>query len=96
MADEIKVAYQSLDEAATALRTLMERLDSHEMYAAKLLRSEGQTRASLGELTDEYNRLKTSLGRLIDGTRTALAETSAAFADADERAAAGLWQAAAG
>ena len=41
-------------------------------------------------MTDELNLMKTTLGRLIEGTRIALREASGAFAAADADAAARL------
>jgi uncharacterized protein YukE len=92
MADQIKITYSSLDEAADALGHLMEKLDAHMMYTEVFSESQGQTRVAVGELSDEMNYLKSTIGRLIDGTRIAFRETSAAFAEADARVAQSIAQ----
>jgi uncharacterized protein YukE len=92
MADQIKITYNSLDEAVEALRRLMARLNDHTMYTGALSKSQGQTLVAVGELSDEMNQLKSTLGRLIDGTMIAFRETSAAFAEADARIAQSIGQ----
>jgi methyl-accepting chemotaxis protein len=90
MSGEIRVSYQSIDEATEKLIALFYELDAHRLYTDLLAESQGYTRNEAGLLADEFNTLKTTLGQLIDGTRLALRATSETFAAADANAAAKL------
>jgi hypothetical protein len=90
MSAQIQVSYQSIDEAIERLIQLFYELDVHQLYTSLFFESRGYTSEEAGLLTDEFNFMKTTLGRLIEGTRMALREASKTFAAADADAAARL------
>jgi len=92
MSTQTRITFDSLAQAAEALQRLMMKLDSHQMYTDIFYRSEGACRDSIGMLMDEMDVLKTDLGRIIDGTRSALVETSSRFAEADAEAQRRIWK----
>jgi hypothetical protein len=86
MAGQIKIPPTTMDEAALRLARLFEELDSHKMYDSLMTGSSGAMRDKVGLLTDELYRMRTSMCRLIDGTRIALSDASAKFRAADAKA----------
>jgi len=86
MNDQINIQYKSLEDAAEALQRLKIKLDAHKMYTDQFHNSQGKTRQAIGDLTDEFNQMKTTVGCLIDGTRIAFIETSVQFWAVDMQA----------
>jgi len=87
MGGQIKIVFWSIEEAAIRLVALFNKLDSHQMYTDPLAESSGYTREQIGLLTDEFNAMKTTIGKLIDGTRSTLRDVSDRFSAADTVAA---------
>jgi hypothetical protein len=76
------------DDAAQKLDQLFSDLDACQMYRTMFVDSVSDTRDQLGQIEDQYNVLKTDLGKLFDGSRQALRKASQSYAAADKIAAA--------
>ncbi|MDR3136846.1 MAG: hypothetical protein LBU07_05505 [Coriobacteriales bacterium] len=86
MSEAIQIRYESIGDAAASLTKLLYKLDAHQMYTGAFAQSRGDARDQMGYLSDELNAVKTTLGRLIDGTRIKLSAANKEFKAADERA----------
>ena len=85
MSIEIKIHYNSVEEAIAGLVRLHTKIE-HYVIDSDLDQTKGQTREEIDNVLSELRSIKGSIGLLVWHTRQALKETSDAFKDADEKA----------
>lgn len=83
----VNVAPASLEDAAQKLDQLYQDNDGHQMYLSRLTDTASDTIDQMYLLEDQYNILKTLMGKLIDGSRQFLRGASSDYQNADNTAA---------
>ena len=85
MSRKIKIRYQSLDDAATELIRLIDKINSHPI-CSDLVKTQGKTCEEVDNLIAELEYTHNLLADLFELTREVLIYTDAAFKEADNRA----------